>query len=188
MAKALNSARARGFSIIEAMVATGVLGIGLIGLVNLHTASLRGIKASEQRSSGSEVAEAIIEGIISQQALNGANPPACNLGPALPPNAGCRNGGLGAMAYNGALGGGCTMYFDGPPHLLATPPMPPAWNPWDQTLANPNDLYRVDVGIVNHPDAIEHPNSQYLYVWVCWQDENGFIHQVSSERLITFGF
>ncbi len=178
---------ALGFSIIEAIVATGVLGIGLVGLVNLHGASMRGIKSSESKSAGTVVADAIAEGIISQQSLANARIPNCNLGPALPANAGCRNGGIGSTVYNAPLANGCTMFFDEPPHM----PVGGAinnWNPWDQTLANPNMRYRVDVGVVGHPDNIEHPNAQYLYVWTCWQAANGAIQQVATERMLTFGF
>ena len=58
---------ASGFSILEAMVSAGILGIGLLGLVKLHVTSMDGLSRSFQITTGAEVARQVAEEIASQQ-------------------------------------------------------------------------------------------------------------------------
>jgi prepilin-type N-terminal cleavage/methylation domain-containing protein len=173
-----------GFSLIEAMVAAAILGLALVGLVQLHKTSMRGTVQATNTGRAAEVARQLAESAASQEY---AQLPACppGAGPAggqLPPApAGCRAT-LGPSAvYAAAKPGQCTYYVDG----AAVPTVDPAAS--TDAAVNPNLRYRVDTAVSQHPDTNNYPDTALVTIWVCWLDEGGQIRELTTSRLVTLG-
>lgn len=173
-------ARRAGFSILEALVAVGVLGIGLLALINLHTSAIRGMKAGADRTVASEIANQAIE-YYATQAFDTLN---CPRGPV-----------DGCIPYQDTDGPQPLQFAPQPPcsafYYDAMMPFsngapPPTATTEDQANAN-NMPIRVDVVSRRHPDGINHPNANLLQVWVCWKDEQGHTRQVGTTRVVPMG-
>src|SRR5688572_1771832 len=83
-----------GFSLIEALIAAVVLGVGLVGLARLHITSIQGTVKSDDVGRAAEVARGMADlfATLPWQSL-----PACGPGPNVapswvnPPDSGCSN-------------------------------------------------------------------------------------------------
>ena len=195
----------RGFSLLEAVIAAAVLGIGLVGLARLHISSVQGTIRSEETSRAAHVAREIADlyGTLDFQAIR-ALPAACGNINAAPwwatspptPGAGCRStGNIADSVYDNAAAftvptAGCTAYFDedGVPDVTNA-----AWvaDPMGGPLTQGD--FRVDIRRSAHPDpnlfptdADPDPNATavaVLWVWVCWTDERGNVQELATNRI-----
>jgi len=164
-----------GFSLIEAMVAAGILGVALIGLVRLHSTSMQGTVRAQRVGRAAEVARQLAETVASQ---TWAQLPPCG-GPAvpLPPApAGCRATIGPSTVFSGVRPNGCTYFADGAAVQDVALP--------DAAVAPPNQRFRVDMAVSQHPDALNYPNSAVLTVWVCWTEKQGVIREITTSRIV----
>lgn len=185
----------RGFSLLESMVAAGVLGIGLIGLVRLHTSTLHGMRASRDLSSAADIAGQLAE-FIAAQPVSGP------LSTCAPQGAdeGCRQGtsglarGFSPTIRHSANGEPCTWWFEGSAMQDGNKQMPPfATDP--VTAAQKGYTYRVDEVVISAAnggsngdttlDLSNHPNGSIVQVYVCWIDDQGLVRQVMTSRFVT---
>ena len=168
--------RQAGFSLIEAIVAAAILGIALIGLVELHKGSMRGTVRAECVGRATEVARQIAEEVAALPSGNPALLPACapGVGAPLPaPPNGCRATATSMVADRL---NGCTYYTDEAAVSATDPSAFPD--------AGSNRRFRVDMAISQHPDALNYPNAPLLTVWVCWTDETGRVQEIQTSRII----
>lgn len=169
----------RGFSLIEAMVAAGILGFALVGLVELHKTSMRGTVRAERVGRATEVARQIAEQTAAQpfnqlpNCAPGAGPTGGQLAPA--PN-GCRATLEPSTVFSAVRPNGCTFYTD---EADVTPADPTA-----VADAGSNRRFRVDLAVSQHPDPVSYPDSALLTVWVCWVEEGGVIREINTSRII----
>ena len=169
------------------MISAAVLGIGLLGLVQIHKSSIRGTIRSTRLRHASEIARQAAEQIAAipfnrfQAAV--AAPENCGpgLNTPLPVGAnGCR-GATGVTNVPAPLKApGCTYNTESGAVLRATDPDGNALRDGD-----PTDPFRVDVAISEHPNPLLYPTSGLVSVWVCFTDEVGIIHEVSTSRVVT---
>ncbi len=187
-----------GFSLVEAMVAAVILGIGLLGLVELHRTSIRGtvkaISAGQALEIGRQVAETILSAdYVSQPNPAPAVPNNCAggafwpaPGPSLPPPGfgvagvlGCRQD---ANSFSATKNGLCTFYAEEAPVNTGngTSPFEPA-----TVNTQANGRFRIDTAIHGHPNPLQYPDSVMATVWVCWRDSARQVHEVRTTRILT---
>lgn len=177
MANVLGKRARRGFSLIEAMVAAGVLGIALIGLVELHKSSIRGTAKAQRVGEAAEVARQIAEQVAAQP-FNQL--PACAPGTGTPlpaPPNGCRATAGPSNAWAAPRPAPCTYFVDS----AAVQPVDPTAFP---DAGAGQRRFRVDLAVSQHPDSGNYPDSALLTIWVCWTDQRGTIGEVSTSRMI----
>lgn len=198
--------RQRGFSLLEAMMSAVILGIGLVGLSQLHMSSIRGTVRSEEIGRAAEVAREVADTLST---LDWNSMPNCGPGPTgqatwvNPPtaNGGCK-GSLGPTStLNPPKPLGCTAWYrrDGVPDLMNS-----AWvaDPMAGDGSVPDTgNYRVDVAVTAHPDPVAFPPASalppppgerpvaVLWVWVCWRDDTavgtgGTVNEVVTTRVV----
>ncbi len=178
-----------GFSLVEALVATAVLGIGLAALTNAHLTSIRGVDNSADAMEAQSLARAIADDIqIGQYQQNGLVIPL-----------GCTNlgGTPGCKTPNGdgftADLGVCSRYFTGAASPVPPPPGPTGGfgnlfmdsNPNN----NGNERFRVDVTLASHNDpSIPATDAAVLTVSACWRDPlaPGRVRQVQETRVLNW--
>lgn len=155
----------RGFSLIEVMVSSLVLGVAVLGLTSTYTSSQTGMVASRSRTTAAELARQRLELLATQDATQ---LPAC-AGPLT-----CQqDGAMGpALAPSGAFR--CTQYVD---DMAVLDPADPA----------ASGRYRVDTIVEEHPDALRQPDARLVTVNVCWLDRTGRVHEVQARRTIVPG-
>jgi prepilin-type N-terminal cleavage/methylation domain-containing protein len=189
----------RGFSLLEAMIAAVVLGVGLVGLTRLHIASIQGTVRSEDLSRAAEVAREIADTFT---LLDWPNLPVCAPGPTAPPTwvnppspQGCSSSLGTTNVLNPDRGPGCTAWYtaDGVPDVSQ-----PGWTvdpmAGDGSVPDTGN-FRVDLAVSRHPDFANFPDIntvqpgqepvQVLWIWVCWRDDVGNVHEVSAARVMT---
>lgn len=155
-----------GFTLIEVLISAVVLGVGLVGLVNLHTASIRGLVKDEMLSVASDVAKQRLEEITT---LRASEIPAC-VG-----DVGCRTADRSAYTpdLSPVAGFDCTRRVEGAdvPRVSGAPEAP---------------KYRVDMVVEAHPDPLRQPEGRLVTVSVCWQDYGG-IQELRMRRFVVGG-
>jgi hypothetical protein len=148
------------------MVSAVILGIGLVGLVNLHTSSLRGLMKDEMLSVASDVATQRLEEMATMRP--GDIPPCAGA-------VGCRTADRTDYLPDLSAAGGfeCTQRIEGAgvPRVSGAAEAP---------------RYRVDMVVEPHPDPIRQPDGRLLTVSVCWQDYGG-IQELQMRRFIVGG-
>lgn len=161
--------RCAGFSLVEIAVASGVLGIGLVGLVQLHTSATRGVVLGESLSRAGEVASQRAEFLAT---MDPGDLPGCQGPPRCMEGAGA--------AFTQPLGPAgafeCTRWVD-----KADVPRS------DGSQAQEGLRYRVDTVVSGHPDFARQRKAQLLTVSVCWADRSGRVRQVQTRRLLVPG-
>ncbi|MEM1022298.1 MAG: prepilin-type N-terminal cleavage/methylation domain-containing protein [Myxococcota bacterium] len=171
MASGPSQAR-RGFSLVEALVATGILGIGLAALTNAHLTSIRGIDGSaeavEARALANQLAEELA--MVQTNAPNViVNSPACvNTELDVASVLGCA-----APAGNGfsAVQLGCTRYYDAEAVQGASPNVIGGSMFSTGDLVDGGQRFRADIFIQDHPDpAVDPTEAQVAIISVCWRD------------------
>ena len=172
----------RGFSVIEALVAAGILAIALVGVVYLHGNSIRGTAQAERIGRAAEAARQYAEMFAT---TTPGRLPACAPGignPAPLEPAGCRRD---LTSFRAGKGTGCTFWVTGGP---STPSIddPAAAN--GAIIASvtaealPNE-YRIDVA-VSDPPGNAAAGAALLTVWTCWRDENGKVSEIRTRRIV----
>lgn len=164
------------------MVSAVILGIALIGLVEMHARSVMGTMSADEMGRGAEVARQVADQIMStpMTAFQACGDPNAVLPP---PPQGCR-GTLGpSRTWTTPAGDPCTRYFRDDGITDATTGAAVALSAADG--ADPRfHPYRVDVRVARHPD---NPAATELHVWVCWQDQatsqGGLIKEIHTSRL-----
>jgi len=154
---------------VELAVATGILGVGLFGLTQLHGSAIGGVARSEGIAGANEVAAQRAELLSTLDADDVA---ACTGA------VGCMQLGGGAFLPRLASAGGfpCTRWVDG-----ADVPDPGGM------LSAEGVRFRVDTVVADHPDPARQPRARLLTVSVCWQDKHGTVRQVQTQRLLVPG-
>lgn len=155
-----------GFTLVEVLISAVVLGIGLVGLVNLHTASIRGLVKDEMASVASDVAKQRLEEIAT---MRPAEIPACA------GDVGCRTEDRTAYTPDLAPAAGfdCTRRVEGAdvPRISGAPEAA---------------KFRIDMVVDAHPDPIRQPEGRLVTVSVCWEDYAG-IQEFRMRRLVVGG-
>src|SRR5262245_16850054 len=166
-----NAARGRrGFSLIEAMVSAAVLGIGLLGVVELHRSSVRGLAIGRSITVASQIASQRAELIAGREA-DALNLPSCPV--AADNNVGCK-----ATRDAFAADKTCTAWL-----LESDVPTPAGAD-----VANaPNQGFRRDIVITPHPDTINHAGSFVATISVCWRDQKNFVQELRQQKLLVPG-
>ena len=184
VAKVGKSRKNAGFSLVEAMVAAAILGVALLGLVQLHKSSLRGTVRSQNVGQAAEVARQLAETTASQPFNQLPNcPPGATVRLSQPPGGvppGCRASWGPGTTPSPVKGNGCTFYSDG----ANVPPVDPAAG--DASVVAGSQRYRVDTTVSRHPNATL-PNTAVVNVYVCWNEPTGEIREITSSRLVTVG-
>ena len=179
-------AQQAGFSVIEALVAAGILGVALVGIVQLHATSIRGTVKVERIGRASEVARQIAELYATTSV---ADLPACD--PGTPPAAavGCKIGPGITTAFSDPTtrNANCVLWVQDGPSIPRINDAAAA-NGTIVSLPNPgNQLpsqYRIDLATTPHPDPLTYPNASLLTVWVCWRDQQGIVREVRTRRIV----
>lgn len=180
---------ARGFSVVEALVAAAVLGIALVGMVQLHSSSIRGTARAERLGRASEVARQFAELLAT---TTPADLPACPPGPLAAPlvgATGCKGDVGQTFLFTPTKGVGCTFWVqDGPSVPSIDDPNAAAGAIVAQPNAGPTgpqpSQFRIDVSVSAHPSANRFPDAALLTVWVCWRDEIGRVNEVRTRRIL----
>ena len=179
----------RGFSVVEALIAAGVLGIALIGIVRLHASSIIGTAKAERVGRASIVARQFAEMFAT---TSPADLPVCAPGPngaPLAEPAGCKSAQGVTTVFSPPKGTGCTYWVnDGP----SVPSINDTNAANGQIVADPTpgsngpqpSQYRIDVSVSAHPAAASYPDAALLTVWVCWRDERGSINEIRTRRIL----
>lgn len=157
----------RGFTLIEVMIAGAVLSIGLLGILELHRSSIRGLSRGRSMTVANE--------IIDQRAelITGRDPAVLLTCPTASDGAGCR-----ATRTTFTASKPCTAWL-----LESDVPTPAGAD-----VPSSTDLgYRRDIVIQAHPDTTNHPGSYLAIVSVCWRDSQGQIQQLQRQRLLVPG-
>lgn len=158
-----------GFSFVEVLVSCALLGIGLLGLVDLHMSSLRGLGRGRFATGAKEVATQRGEHLATQ-AADLATMPSCPAG----------GGPVGCFQDRNNLAPAktCTQW-------LGDPDVP---TPSGASIAGAGPRqFRMDTVIGPHPDATNHAAALLVTVSVCWTDESGIVEQVQARRMIVPG-
>jgi hypothetical protein len=167
-----------GFKLIEVMVASAVLMIGSIGLLQLHGTIVRGIASSEDFSVALDVANQRLEELV----IVGATAlPVCTAGlngPGCQPSIGAVQATTNVYTppiADDPSGYACTRFVDSTEVIMATvPPTPvPA-----------GSRFRVDTVVQAHPDPGLFPDGRLVTVSVCWFDLSNQVRQVQSRRYV----
>lgn len=169
-----------GFSLVEVMVSVGVLGIGLVGLINLHTYSIVNLNRAQHIAMAQEVAMQETE-FLQTEATSATGSlesvlPNCPVSRATDPT-GCLDD-TKAFAPLKA----CTVFLTDPnvpdPNGSFTAVVAPG--------ASSSSSYRMDTVIRQHPDSLNRSSALVVTVSVCWSDDQQN-YQLSINRVIVPG-
>lgn len=156
-----------GFSLIEALVASAVLGVAVTCLTQMYTTSVRGYVTSARLQEAVEIAAQRAEQLATMSA---DDLPACT-GPTS-----CRsNNTTMASELSPASGFACTSRVDAP--AVVGP----------SGTASSGQRFRIDTVVGAHPDGNRQPDARLVTVSVCWSDPAGFVHEVQAQRLMVPG-
>ncbi|MCK6545821.1 hypothetical protein L6R52_08130 [Myxococcota bacterium] len=161
---------------MEAIIAAGVLGVGLVALVTLHQSAMRGMKSS--RAAG------IAMDIATQAAEEMATKTAANLAATCPGVGGCKLGDQ-PLALQYSAPQACTTWtFDGlMPDPAGVAPAGLLDEATATTMSATMPSFRIDRVVNAHPIPGNNPNTRLIQVFVCWRDEQGYVRQVATERV-----
>lgn len=149
-------------TLVETMVSSALLGLGVLSLANMFFTSERGVAESTDRAAAHELAQQYAErlGAVSYDQL-----PACVVA------GGCRLDEATYAPIKPVSGGyACSALVDG--MTLQDP------DPERQT-----GKYRIDTTRAAHPDPTQQQGA-FLYTFsVCWTDGAGRVQEISVERM-----
>lgn len=156
-----------GFSLVEVMVAAGILTIGVAALLRLFTSTQTSTKWNR---------DAAVAAAMGQQRIEFLTAQADDTLPTCTGTVGCKES---LSAFAAALdpdGSGypCTEFVDGP--SAETP-----------TGGTANLRYRVDTIVEAHPDATRLPSARIVTISVCWQDNGQVVREFQAQRIVVPG-
>lgn len=158
----------RGFSLVETIISSGVLGLGLVSLTNLYTASADVVQNSRSTVTATQIARRRAERLAATAVL----PNCLGLG-------GCKaqqDELAPELGQDGAFQ--CTQYVNEEEIVDSS------------NRGSIDSRYRIDTEVAPHPDPFQGAGAQQLTVSVCWMgkhmDENGrgLVHQVQVRKLV----
>lgn len=150
-----------GFSLLEALVAAGLLGLGIAGLVHSFQIASEGTAITRD----DVLAARIAEQVIAMAELEGAPGPgdACEVLDPLSDAAGCLDGGALRPTPQG-----CTQ---------ATDDLLPSSFALDASNQLATGRFRLDWGFWEHPDPAASSNARVLVASVCYRAPTGQFRQ-----------
>ena len=158
-----------GFSLIEGMISAAVLSVGLLGVVELHRTSIRGLATGRALTVASQIAVQRAEQIGGRE-VDVLSLPNC---PTASDTVGCK---LSRKAF--ASPKTCTAW-------LSDSDVPtPAGVDFPSSA---NVGYRRDIVIEAHPDTNNHNGSFLATISVCWVDAKGYVQELRSQKLLVPG-
>lgn len=157
------------------MISAAVLGIALVGLVQMHTTSIQRTVESEKVGRATEIARQIADRMASQPLTQ--LPPCGNTTAPLDLSnpQGCRAT-IGPSRTDAAQKSGvCTQFFteDGLADANSGIETPAA-------LVDEPQSFRVDVQLSSHPNGGN--AAALLHVWVCWREPDGMYNEIYTSR------
>jgi len=155
-----------GFSIVEAMITLGVLGVTVSAITTTYVNAVHGYARNQALAEAVEVASQRAESIAT---LAPATVPACS-GAAL-----CKDGDTMTAPLTSVGGFDCSLWVDGA--AVSQPGGAP----------RAGQRFRVDTVVSAHPDAVRQPDARLVTVSVCWTDTVGTVHEVQTRRLMVPG-
>lgn len=154
----------RGFSLVEVMTSTVVLGIGVMAAVRVYGAGSAGRDQSKTRAEASKLVDQRLDAL---EAVGASNLPACTAGPKT-----CRN----------------------PAGEWTPKKSPVGRYPCSQVLSRPSlknrqtsqaaGKMRLDTRVWAHGDGDQRQDSRLVKVSVCWKNRKGRVMQVTGTRLV----
>jgi prepilin-type N-terminal cleavage/methylation domain-containing protein len=158
-----------GFSLLEVLVATAILGVGLAALGRQYITAAHGVADSDGRAQAAMAAAQRIEALSTMEA---DEVPACAA------SVSCRAAnGVDFVADLPPVGGfACTRWVDGPD----------VFGPSARPRAA-GQKFRIDASVVPHPDAARQPDGRLLTVNVCWRGADGRVHELQARRVLVPG-
>ncbi|MCK6545024.1 prepilin-type N-terminal cleavage/methylation domain-containing protein [Myxococcota bacterium] len=159
----------RGFTLVEVMVSAGILGIGLIGLVNLYGTSTFGAARAQRLAVATEIARQEAAVLLSE----GPDPTGPTDCPIAGTTIGCRGTGRQLAATKP-----CTVWLRD-----ADVPTESGAILRDTTQTS----FRRDLVITAHPDTANHPGAQIATISVCYTDESGALQELQAVHLLVPG-
>lgn len=155
------------------MISATVLGIALVGLVQMHTTSVQRTVESEKVGRATEIARQIADRTASQPL---AALPAC--GNAATPldvadgTRGCRGTPVPSRGKAPVKVDPCTQFF-GEDAISGGATLQPA------SSEEPSS-FRVDTLLSSHPNG--GTDAALLHVWVCWREPDGMYNEIYTSR------
>ena len=155
--------RQGGFSLLETLAATVIVGISVMAAVRTYSAGAQGRSDARMSSRALRIIEHRLEALSARGA---ERLPSC------PAPAPCRaEGNAYAPAKSDAGGYPCTQYLS------------------DARLPDPErrdgvGRFRVDTTVWIHPDPEQRSESRMLTISVCWRNGRGRIRTLSGDRLV----
>jgi prepilin-type N-terminal cleavage/methylation domain-containing protein len=150
-----------GFSLVEVLVGSGILAIGVLAGVRLYTKGAERSAFSRSRTAALEMATQRLEWLGTKDF---DDLPACSGATS------CRSGGGFGSPLAAAGTFQCTQYSDG------------------MELPDPDTVtdgsFRIDTVVSNHPDTARQANTRLVTVSVCWQDQSGRVQQAQVRRVV----
>ncbi len=172
-----------GFSILEAMVSAVVLGIGMVGLVKMHTSAIGGMQRGRDVNIAEDIATQAAEEMV---ALGGATLAsaagvgACNTNVAV---TGCRVGNINSMVFAANRTSPCTKWVGEQGNTPDYQGNQPTVITTEAAAQSAGRRYRVDRVISRHPSVTANANTRVVDVFVCWRDEKGVVKEIQTTRV-----
>lgn len=154
------------------MISAAILGVALVGLVQMHTTSIRGTAKAEDVGRATEIARQLADRIASQPLDQIVG---CGSATAPLAEPGCRDSLGPGRTPTTPKGGTCTRVVAEDAVADAASGDIPTLDPTSP------DGYRIDTWLSSHPNGA--PGTAQLHVWVCWRDPSGLINEVYTSRV-----
>ena len=153
----------RGMTLVEVMLTSAVLAIGMVALVHTFSQAQNGSRSSRLRTAALRIAEQRIERLSTE--------PVARLARCVGPVTGCRTNRSTLAAPLGNVGSyRCTQSVDG-------------MDFHDPTAAS-QGRFRVDTAVQAHPDPRQQVGALVIAVSVCWTASDGLVEQVQVQRMV----
>ena len=163
MSRRVPRAGVRGLSLVEAMLTTVVLGIGVMSVANTFRQASTGVRGSRLATEAMRIAEQRLERL--------STVPANRLAVCAGPVTGCRATREQFASELGAAGTfRCTQYVD-------------EMGFHDPTAVT-TGKYRVDTAVQAHTDPRQQSGALVVTVSVCWASADRVVEQVQLQRMI----
>lgn len=153
----------RGLTLVEVMLTSAVLAIGMVALVHTFTQAQAGMRSSRLKTAALRIAEQRLERLSTL--------PVSRLAGCAGPALGCRTSMSALAPVLGNVGTFlCTQNVD---EMGFTDP-----------TAVTAGQFRVDTSVLAHPDPRQQAGAMILSVSVCWTPVPGFVEQIQLQRLL----
>ena len=153
----------RGLTLVEVMLTSAVLAIGMVALAHTYSRAQTGMRASRLKTAALRIAEQRLERLSTL--------PVDRISACVGPVTGCRSNRSTLAPVLGNVGTYlCTQNVD------------------EMGFADPTALttgrFRVDTAVQTHPDPRQQAGAMIVTVSVCWTPTPGVVDQVQLQRMI----